>query len=336
MAARAPRRAVAFVLIAAGGVAVGLLLGRGCGADTPARPSGLALDVGAGAADDGGLVFEPHNPAPEPRHGSPAAPPPGARGSPARVAARGADGGAAPSSARPDWPPPARVSDTLVAGDGGGDTLAAALVRADEPGAIDGTVSLVGPAPERRPQHREADPVCARTPALDEEALVDGGLVENAVVLLEVDGLPPVPAPADPLVVRQRGCSYSPHVAVAAPGQQLRVENADATLHNVHAFVGASTVLNRGMPPRAEPVSLALGPGITRLRCDVHPWMRGYVLAYPTPFRAVTDAAGHFAFPAVPAGTHRMLVWHERFGEKRARVVVKAGRSTPIAVGFQP
>ena len=63
----------------------------------------------------------------------------------------------------------------------------------------------------------------------------------------------------------------------------------------------------------AEPVP-ASGEALVRLRCDVHPWMAGWLVVVEHPYAAVTDAEGRFTIADVPPGAYTLAVWHERLG----------------------
>jgi hypothetical protein len=69
------------------------------------------------------------------------------------------------------------------------------------------------------------------------------------------------------------------------------------------------------------------GPSsIVKFKCDVHPWMTGYVAVTDHPFFAVTGDDGSFTIPNVPAGTYTIEAWHERFGSTTADVKVSADK----------
>jgi RNA polymerase sigma factor (sigma-70 family) len=49
---------------------------------------------------------------------------------------------------------------------------------------------------------------------------------------------------------------------------------------------------------------------------SIHPWVQGYVRAFEHPYFAVTDESGNFQIKDAPAGSWRLVVWHERIGYK--------------------
>ena len=63
-----------------------------------------------------------------------------------------------------------------------------------------------------------------------------------------------------------------------------------------------------------------------KFKCDVHPWMTGYVAVTDHPFFAVTGDDGSFTIPNVPAGTYTIEAWHERFGTPTAGGDGRGGR----------
>jgi hypothetical protein len=61
--------------------------------------------------------------------------------------------------------------------------------------------------------------------------------------------------------------------------------------------------------------------------CDIHPWMKGYVMVFNHPFYAVTGEDGSFEIKGVPAGTQNVNLWQERVG-----YVTGNNRGTPVQV----
>jgi hypothetical protein len=49
------------------------------------------------------------------------------------------------------------------------------------------------------------------------------------------------------------------------------------------------------------------------IKCDVHPWMFGWIHVSDHPFFAVTGIDGKYSIPGLPPGEFEILAWHERF-----------------------
>jgi hypothetical protein len=71
-----------------------------------------------------------------------------------------------------------------------------------------------------------------------------------------------------------------------------------------------------------------------KITCDLHSWMYGYVGVVNHPYFAVTGTTGAFQIDKVPAGTHTIQVWHERYGLLTKPVTVTAGRSTSVDFAY--
>ena len=57
------------------------------------------------------------------------------------------------------------------------------------------------------------------------------------------------------------------------------------------------------------------------IKCDVHPWMKSWVLVQDHPFFAVTDDKGNFKIDNIPPGTYEVVAWQEKF--KMSRSITK-------------
>ena len=66
------------------------------------------------------------------------------------------------------------------------------------------------------------------------------------------------------------------------------------------------------------------------MTCDLHSWMRGWVVVAEHPFYALTNGAGEFELRGLPAGRYTLKVWQERLGTISKDVVV--GDQDPTAV----
>jgi plastocyanin len=215
-------------------------------------------------------------------------------------------------------------------------TLCAApgLAAAAGGGTIKGTVVLKGKAPERKEVNMKSDPYCAKQTATQEEEIVAGkkGELKNVVVRI-AKGLPAAsPVPPGEVVMDQHGCAYVPHVAVAQAGQVVTIKNSDQTLHNVHTFKGPTTLFNQAQVFGTPPIKKkAPSTGdVVKFKCDVHPWMTGYLLVTDNPYFAITGEDGSFAIADVPPGEYTVEAWHEKLGTKTATLKVAAGKPAEL------
>lgn len=214
---------------------------------------------------------------------------------------------------------------------------AAAPAPAAGTGSIQGEVVFTGTPPSRQKLRRQADPVCARVEMDDETVLVRDGKLMNVHVRVS-RGAPAVPPFEGQAILDQVDCMYRPRVMGARTGTTLVVKNSDATMHNVHTYIGARTVFNRAMPAVATlpPITYKLTEKdvVLRLQCDVHPWMRGYVVLTDHPFFAVTGPDGKFSIPGLPPGTYTVTAWHEKHGSKSAEVTVPENGAAQVQFAY--
>src|SRR5438874_13318885 len=206
--------------------------------------------------------------------------------------------------------------------------LPLAAVAAD--GSIEGTVDFSGKAPTPAKLHREADPFCAKKPMTDPAVLVKNGKLENVWVHV-TKGASGTAKPDMSSVVSmdQKDCMYTPRMTTAVVGQKIQAKNGDPVLHNVHTYMGASTLFNKGMPnEKAAPIeTTAKDEGMMKWKCDVHPWMRGYIGISKNGLQAVTKGDGSFKIDNVPAGKYTVESWHEKYGTKTQEVTVEGGKA---------
>jgi hypothetical protein len=201
---------------------------------------------------------------------------------------------------------------------------------------ITGTVKLTGTPPAMGMTKRQADPYCAKTPMKEEDVVVGaGGALKNAVVRISKGVSGRYDPPASPAIVDQTACMYRPRVQAIVLGQPVHIKNSDQTLHNVHGYKGPSTLFNQaelpGQPPMVKQFTDA--DQMVKLKCDVHPWMTGWVLVSSHPFFAVTGDDGSFKITGVPPGSYTVEAWHERYGTKTSEVTVAADK--PAEASFQ-
>ena len=189
---------------------------------------------------------------------------------------------------------------------------------------LKGHVKYDGKAPKPKRLRMDADPVCGSShsgPVRSENfKMAKDGSMEDALVYLKnvkySGGIP-----SEPAVLDQKGCIYVPHVFGMMAGQELLIKNSDATLHNIHSMPKVNKEFNFAMPKvvKKKKASFAKSePDPFYIKCDVHPWMKTWVLVSDHPYYAVTDKSGNFSIDNIPPGTYEVVCWQEKFGSKRA------------------
>ncbi|HEY4392517.1 MAG TPA: carboxypeptidase regulatory-like domain-containing protein [Polyangia bacterium] len=204
-------------------------------------------------------------------------------------------------------------------------------------GVIEGAVKLNGTPPEMAPTKRDADPFCAKTPMKEEEVVVGpGGGLGNVVVRVTEGASGRYDPPAAPATLDQSACMYRPRVQAIVAGQMVSIRNGDQTLHNVHGYKGPSTLFNQAEIPGLAPIVRRIGDAgdILKFKCDVHPWMTGYVLVNSNPYFAVTGPDGKFKIAGLPPGKYTLTAWQERYGAKTATVTVAEDKPAEVSFAY--
>ncbi|HET8713107.1 MAG TPA: plastocyanin/azurin family copper-binding protein [Gemmatimonadales bacterium] len=126
---------------------------------------------------------------------------------------------------------------------------------------------------------------------------------------------------------------YAPHVVVVPLGSTVRFPNHDPFNHNVFSLSEPNT-FDLGLYGRGETRSRTFEQaGLVRVYCNVHPRMVAYVLVMANRFYAQPGQDGSFVIDNVPAGRHRLHVWHERIPTEVVKdVTADSGGTLQIAL----
>jgi len=203
---------------------------------------------------------------------------------------------------------------------------------------ITGSVRFTGQPPEMKvpAKRKQATDACKDKELVHDAVVVKDGKLKDVLVRIapkSFDGRYEVPKPA---VVDQRDCAYVPRIQGVVSGQDVEVKNSDKTMHNVHTLLGSETVFNEATGMGDPPLKKRLPPdGIIRFGCDIHPWMRGFVIVTDHPFFAVSGEDGSFRIERVPAGKYKLEAWHARYGVKTQEITVTEGQSAEIGFTYE-
>lgn len=202
-------------------------------------------------------------------------------------------------------------------------------------GVIRGTVQFVGTALAMK-TFTATEACCAGDPPILEETVIvnSNNTLKNVFVYLE--GGPKLNGKLQPMqTLDQVRCRYVPHVLGVQLNQPLKLRSSDPTMHNVHYVPGINPAKNYAMTQAGEEIQtkFTAGPEFVRMRCDVHPWMAAWVGVFENPFYAVTRDAGSFEIKGIPAGTYKLVAWHELFGRQERSVTI-SDAGAPLEIQF--
>jgi len=188
-------------------------------------------------------------------------------------------------------------------------------------GSLKGRFVVDGKPADPPPLVVDKDPVCIeKKPTNNALVLGKDNALVNAVVYLRV------PRPGDiaihpeyeadlknPVVLDNKGCEFQPHITLVRVGQTLEVTNSDPTGHNTNISIFG---FNPVVPANAKIDVKASkdAPIPSPVRCNIHPFMLGHILAQKHPYMAVTGDDGSFEIKNLPAGKQEIQLWHEMAG----------------------
>lgn len=158
--------------------------------------------------------------------------------------------------------------------------------------------------------------------------------IQGIVLWIANAEAPATPPESNPgIFVQGHHCLFEPRIQAVQTGTTLTVKSADPTAHNPHGWLDDLTVFNITVldPNFAFRRKLKV-PGLYRIDCDTHRWMRAYIHVFDHPYFAVSDSHGAAVIPNIPAGKRQLKVWHEILGEKTLEIDVASGAATPIEV----
>jgi hypothetical protein len=146
--------------------------------------------------------------------------------------------------------------------------------------------------------------------------------------------------PVQPALMSNRGCVYVPHVLGVQVDQPVTLVNEDPTLHNIHSYAKNSKGFNLGLPIQGmKQVRKFTAPEVmVQMKCDVHPWMTGWIGVLPHPCFGVSGADGSFEIAGLPPGTYVLEAWHEKLGTRSQTIEIgpRETKQADFTFGPQP
>lgn len=204
-------------------------------------------------------------------------------------------------------------------------------------GMIKGTVRFAGAVPEQKKLAVTVDQyVCGKGREAEQIVLSHDRGIRNVVVSLKTAPAGAKwEAPLPPAQMDQKQCVFVPRVVVVPAGGTVEFLNSDRLLHNIHSRSSENS-FNRTQPKGRTIPIVVKKPEIFRVDCDLHPWMRAWVVVAEHPFYALTNDQGEFTLNNVLPGQYTLQVWHESLGVVTKDVTVADTGITPVTVEMRP
>lgn len=153
-------------------------------------------------------------------------------------------------------------------------------------------------------------------------------LSDFVISVEDIDG--PFPTPREVATLNQKELRFVPHVLAIQVGAMVEFPNSDPVLHNVFS-ISETKRFNFGLYSRGAKRRMRFDQaGVVELLCSVHLGMVAYVVVLKNPYFARTASDGTYRIAGVPAGSHRVRCWSERFRAQERAVEVPDTRSVVV------
>jgi plastocyanin len=137
-------------------------------------------------------------------------------------------------------------------------------------------------------------------------------------------------------IMDQRDMKFIPTVVAIMVGETVDFPNNDKSWHNVYSKGGANDFdlgLYAPGKTRSQKFNKA---GVSRILCNAHPNMEGFVVVKDHPFFSATDSRGNYEIKNVPLGKVRVEIWYPRLEPRSESIeIVRAGEVYPLNVDLK-
>ena len=137
-------------------------------------------------------------------------------------------------------------------------------------------------------------------------------------------------------IMDQRNMKFVPTVVAIVFGETVDLPNNDNSWHNVYSKGGAND-FDLGLYAPGKTRSKKFDkPGVSRILCNAHPNMEGFIVAKDHPFFSTTDSRGNYEIKNVPLGKVRVEIWHPNLEVRSETVeIVRDGEVLALNVDLK-
>jgi len=193
-------------------------------------------------------------------------------------------------------------------------------------GALGGTITLQGGATDSVVAVGKDASYCG-----DSATVRELGSPANSLVWIDdiATGKPFPDARRETLTIEK--CRFEPRVMAVVKKSTINIFSRDRVGHGPKFYregagepIESVHTVDAGQVVPSE--KIAAETGIVEVRCDEHPFARGYIAVFDHPYFAVTDSSGAFTIDSLPPGTYTVKFWQERLEKpSEQRVVIAPG-----------
>jgi plastocyanin len=190
-------------------------------------------------------------------------------------------------------------------------------------GNLKGRFVYDGDPPKEQSIDTSKEPMCSKHKVVSEELAVnaDNHGLANVVVFVSSKKVTENPeykkTATDEVTIDNNGCRFEPHIVTMRVSQKLVIKNSDPFSHNSNLAPLGDTSVNPVLTPDSAipPYKFNKPQKIpVPVSCNIHPWMKGYIVVKDNPYMAVSDKDGNFEIKDLPAEELEFTVWQEKSG----------------------
>jgi hypothetical protein len=128
----------------------------------------------------------------------------------------------------------------------------------------------------------------------------------------------------------QEDTAFVPAALAVQVGTAVRFPNEDGFFHNVFSY-SAPARFDLGRYPRGEAKEVIFDkPGIVKVYCEVHEFMRAVIVVTESPYHAVVDPQGGYRIAGIPPGTYTLVFWHPDLEPQERSVRITDGATARV------